>query len=204
MYCNQRRFQMNAYLIFAVIAVAVSGAWARPREHRSHRSHRGAECASITFRPFSPRDVVCGSDGKTYVNEGHIQFENCVRGQEVTVERQGWCDEETQALESLKDVLWEVLVALGEAFFNDIDPRVLEEFLNLIFVMSGEETSGEEILNFLIGLNDSDENATDALEEFLKVLESVGSTENVNANEIPDAEPEINDESNVIPEVLFS
>jgi hypothetical protein len=41
-------------------------------------------CDHIGYSPFTIRKEICGSDGQTYSNEKHLEFENCVyrRGEE--------------------------------------------------------------------------------------------------------------------------
>jgi hypothetical protein len=45
------------------------------------------ECDHISYSPFTIRKEICGSDGQTYSNEKHLEFENCIyrRG-----EQNGW------------------------------------------------------------------------------------------------------------------
>jgi hypothetical protein len=42
------------------------------------------QCDHIGYSPFTIRKEICGSDGQTYSNEKHLEFENCVyrRGKE--------------------------------------------------------------------------------------------------------------------------
>jgi hypothetical protein len=42
------------------------------------------QCDHIGYSPFTIRKEICGSDGQTYINEKHLEFENCVyrRGKE--------------------------------------------------------------------------------------------------------------------------
>ena len=42
------------------------------------------QCDHIGYSPFTIRKEICGSDGLTYSNEKHLEFENCVyrRGKE--------------------------------------------------------------------------------------------------------------------------
>ena len=57
--------------------MAMTGVWARPGEYKSHRSRRQAGCS---FNPAAPVAVVCGSDGRTYINEEFLEYNNCVQG----------------------------------------------------------------------------------------------------------------------------
>jgi hypothetical protein len=42
------------------------------------------DCDHIGYSPFTIRKEICGSDGQTYSNEKHLEFENCLyrRGKE--------------------------------------------------------------------------------------------------------------------------
>jgi hypothetical protein len=42
------------------------------------------KCDHIGYSPFTIRKEICGSDGQTYSNEKHLEFENCLyrRGKE--------------------------------------------------------------------------------------------------------------------------
>jgi hypothetical protein len=42
------------------------------------------KCDRIGYSPFTIRKEICGSDGQTYSNEKHLEFENCIyrRGEE--------------------------------------------------------------------------------------------------------------------------
>jgi hypothetical protein len=42
------------------------------------------KCDHIGYSPFTIRKEICGSDGQTYSNEKHLEFENCTyrRGEE--------------------------------------------------------------------------------------------------------------------------
>jgi hypothetical protein len=42
------------------------------------------QCDDIGYSPFTIRKEICGSDGQTYSNEKHLEFENCLyrRGEE--------------------------------------------------------------------------------------------------------------------------
>jgi hypothetical protein len=42
------------------------------------------QCDHIGYSPFTLRKEICGSDGQTYSNEKHLEFQNCVyrRGKE--------------------------------------------------------------------------------------------------------------------------
>jgi hypothetical protein len=36
------------------------------------------KCDHIGYSPFTIRKEICGSDGQTYSNEKHLEFENCL------------------------------------------------------------------------------------------------------------------------------
>jgi hypothetical protein len=42
------------------------------------------DCDHIGYSPFTIRKEICGSDGQTYTNGKHLEFENCLykRGEE--------------------------------------------------------------------------------------------------------------------------
>ncbi|KAJ4441682.1 hypothetical protein ANN_11540 [Periplaneta americana] len=52
------------------------------------------DCSHTHFTPFSVHKEICGSDGKTYINQPHLDYENCINDKHVTVVREGWCDVE--------------------------------------------------------------------------------------------------------------
>ena len=128
---------------------------------------------------------------------------------DVTKERDGWCDEETDAVEALKNLIWAVV----ESILNDVDSDELDELdevFNAFLELSAEDTSGEEIFNFLKNIA-SGENTSESLQDFLNFLQSLdNSSENGNEegetaaeNEVPLDLDEDNEESNVIPDVLL-
>ncbi|XP_069679333.1 uncharacterized protein [Periplaneta americana] len=54
------------------------------------------QCDHIGYSPFSLREEICGSDGQTYSNEKHLQFENCLYRREIKKVKNGWCKEEDE------------------------------------------------------------------------------------------------------------
>ncbi|PSN35034.1 hypothetical protein C0J52_19155 [Blattella germanica] len=127
----------------------------------------------------------------------------------VTVERNGWCDEETQAVEELKELIWQFVSMIFGEVFDDIDEDTGEFFRAILQALvtddeSGENTSdsGEEFLNFLKNLtsNDSDE-SSELMEGLSKFLESLDLDSSEEKSEQPaSSENEIpNTEENEIP-----
>ena len=106
---------------------------------------------------------------------------------DVTVEREGWCDEEIETIEGLKNVVFLLVSSFFEDIFKDADLSDVELLVNAVVALSSEETDGEEVLNFVKGL-DSAENVSGGVEGFVKFLEGLGeSNEN---NEVPPEEIE--------------
>ncbi|GFG34495.1 hypothetical protein Cfor_06432 [Coptotermes formosanus] len=54
------------------------------------------QCDHIGYSPFTLRKEICGSDGQTYSNEKHLEFQNCVYRRAITKVKDGWCKEEDQ------------------------------------------------------------------------------------------------------------
>ncbi|XP_023724541.1 uncharacterized protein LOC111873797 [Cryptotermes secundus] len=54
------------------------------------------KCDHIGYSPHTIRKEICGSDGQTYSNEKHLEFENCLYKREIKKVKNGWCKEEDQ------------------------------------------------------------------------------------------------------------
>ncbi|XP_069679332.1 uncharacterized protein [Periplaneta americana] len=54
------------------------------------------DCDYIGYSPFSLKQEICGSDGQTYTNDKHLEFENCLYRRHITKVKNGWCKEEDQ------------------------------------------------------------------------------------------------------------
>ncbi|KDR14194.1 uncharacterized protein LOC110834725 [Zootermopsis nevadensis] len=54
------------------------------------------KCDHIGYSPFTIRKEICGSDGQTYSNDKHLEFENCLYKREIKKAKNGWCKEEDQ------------------------------------------------------------------------------------------------------------
>ncbi|XP_023724615.1 uncharacterized protein LOC111873839 isoform X2 [Cryptotermes secundus] len=54
------------------------------------------DCDHIGYSPHTIRKEICGSDGQTYSNEKHLEFENCLYKRVITKVKDGWCKEEDQ------------------------------------------------------------------------------------------------------------
>ncbi|PNF16030.1 hypothetical protein B7P43_G04607 [Cryptotermes secundus] len=54
------------------------------------------KCDHIGYSPHTIRKEICGSDGQTYSNEKHLEFENCLYKRVITKVKDGWCKEEDQ------------------------------------------------------------------------------------------------------------
>ncbi|XP_021932310.1 uncharacterized protein LOC110835919 isoform X2 [Zootermopsis nevadensis] len=106
------------------------------------------DCSRIAYLPFSIQHRVCGSDGNTYVSRQHLRYENCVNDRDVIVLKDGWCDEETELGEQVKDVILTFVSAFVSEFRNELlkegVPEAVVEFLSQIDDDKSEEENSVE------------------------------------------------------------
>ncbi|XP_069696516.1 uncharacterized protein [Periplaneta americana] len=130
-----------------------------------------SDCSRVAYLPFTNQQRVCGSDGITYVSRQHVLYENCVNNKDVTVVRDGWCDEDKEAADQIRDALMEILSLVMKDLNNDTENNsgsLLEFLTQLSSVSSSEEnTSSNEFFKGLFSEDRSQENelAQDSPEE---------------------------------------